>query len=63
MPFTIASVVWECSQNVATEAGITLNETIPRNHSCWSRGILCGAACENRTRDLLITSEMLYRLS
>lgn len=22
-----------------------------------------GAACENRTRDLLITSEMLYRLS
>ncbi len=26
-------------------------------------GLECGAACENRTRDLLITSEMLYRLS
>ena len=24
---------------------------------------LCGAACQNRTDDLLITSEMLYQLS
>ncbi len=42
-------------------------------HACSSPGVaglgkqpdhgLCGAACRNRTDDLLITSEMLYRLS
>jgi hypothetical protein len=35
----------------------------PVSGFCWLPGCLNGAACGNRTRDLLITSETLYQLS
>jgi hypothetical protein len=51
--------------HVMSVRGHETQETPPNlgAYGLVGRGFYNGAACENRTHDLLITSEMLYRLS